>query len=997
MRLIAALLLCGVAFAGALQAPEQVGAADGQVLVFPVHLLAEGTLQVQVPSGLELLGVVTPEPGLALVSLLVQQETLAGTYVLHLRLVQGGALLAAQTVGVMVRFHPGIRLQGPGTLTAVAGEPLTIPLSLQNTGNGADTFALSALSSAASTLSPSRLSLSPGASAQVMLQLTPQGSGAQTVVVQAASARDPHYARLIGINLEVLPFAGANLNRSFLAYQIPLSLTVGSVPLAYSLGLGLSGSLSALVSTSDTLSFSRQQNLAQEAASLSFLSPSFGLTYSASSQSGELLQLALGALTLVGSEQQGIYGAGVSYTDGPWYLAYLHRFSAPPQDELSASYTLSLGPVQIVPQLGVTGTLEGAHYPVVPTFGLGLGYQNTLLLANLEASDTSAGAWQAHLNLDSVETRPLSWALALQAQPGSAEAQVQLQETPSQEWSFLQELTLAPQSQLLLGLQYLPLSLPFNLSATLQASEQLGAPTTFGLQGTLQSLYLFNPWYVGAGLVGGILADQVPPQLQLQGGYAAASVSLGLAASVPLSPASALQLGISGQYAPGNLLLGASYSYDFGLRASSYSASLGYTLANLPGAPGILASAGYLPQQGYTWQLQGTLTLQGGLMVPTPIANLFGGENLGYLEGTLEAVGSRGTRPVAGIQVLASGTVGGEAKTDAQGWFRLTLPPGTYSLSFPNLPLSLAPLDVPVVRIERGQVASLVVRLKPSYALLGEVFLDPHRLGRPQPGDQPLPYVQVHLQGEGFDEVAQTDGNGNFLFRDLKAGTYSLSLVASSLPQGETPTTPPQEVDLKAGQAPLILLGAGPVPSKTIQTLSQNSLSLLAHLGAASAPPGALVRVEAQVGGPVQQVEARIGEGAPVALQALGKGAYRGWIQVPQAAGPVLVVTVEALGQGASAQQTLLLLVQPGPLASITLSPAVTFPGSLVQVQVHLLFQPKGPPLLHLGSQLIPLQEVGDRRYTGVFSTPEAAGTYTLHLTVGSAEVAKASLEVSLH
>jgi hypothetical protein len=68
MRLIAALLLCGVAFAGALQAPEQVGAADGQVLVFPVHLLAEGTLQVQVPSGLELLGVVTPEPGLALVS-----------------------------------------------------------------------------------------------------------------------------------------------------------------------------------------------------------------------------------------------------------------------------------------------------------------------------------------------------------------------------------------------------------------------------------------------------------------------------------------------------------------------------------------------------------------------------------------------------------------------------------------------------------------------------------------------------------------------------------------------------------------------------------------------------------------------------------------------------------------------------------------------------------------------------------------------------------------
>lgn len=91
----------------------------------------------------------------------------------------------------------------------------------------------------------------------------------------------------------------------------------------------------------------------------------------------------------------------------------------------------------------------------------------------------------------------------------------------------------------------------------------------------------------------------------------------------------------------------------------------------------------------------------------------------------------------------------------------------------------------------------------PCSGLGGQVFVDRDEDGRYDPGvDAPLPDVDLRLAGPVARVVrSDSSGQGNFLFADIPAGAYAVTVDVASLPPGLGPTTP---LDLP------VVLGAQP-------------------------------------------------------------------------------------------------------------------------------------------------------------------------------------------
>ncbi len=147
-----------------------------------------------------------------------------------------------------------------------------------------------------------------------------------------------------------------------------------------------------------------------------------------------------------------------------------------------------------------------------------------------------------------------------------------------------------------------------------------------------------------------------------------------------------------------------------------------------------------------------------------------------------------GDEGVEGILLSADGAL---AITGEEGVFAFPpLPPGTYVVSFVDPPPDLVPLlPPPRVEVVRGEEVRVDIPLRPRAWLRVFVFHDADEDGVPDPGEQGIGGVEVEIIGVGGRWREGTDDTGLFSL-ELPPGRYKVRLLANTLPQRFSPTTP---------------------------------------------------------------------------------------------------------------------------------------------------------------------------------------------------------------
>lgn len=100
-----------------------------------------------------------------------------------------------------------------------------------------------------------------------------------------------------------------------------------------------------------------------------------------------------------------------------------------------------------------------------------------------------------------------------------------------------------------------------------------------------------------------------------------------------------------------------------------------------------------------------------------------------------------------------------------------------------------------VINYTTGSSGANNLSLDFGFAPLGsignKVWLDENSNGYQDEGEDGLPNITVQLKNSGGTVIATTvtDANGNYLFKDLAAGSYFVQVLGSSIPSGMTQTT----------------------------------------------------------------------------------------------------------------------------------------------------------------------------------------------------------------
>ena len=262
----------------------------------------------------------------------------------------------------------------------------------------------------------------------------------------------------------------------------------------------------------------------------------------------------------------------------------------------------------------------------------------------------------------------------------------------------------------------------------------------------------------------------------------------------------------NGNYLFTNLDAG-TYSVQF-VKPNGYE----FTLAN-QGVDSTDSDANQLTGRTGTYTLQSgddVRTVDAGLKVPAPLP--------GAVSGTvLEDRDNNGTgdTPIAGVVVVLknpAGVIVGTATTDANGNYSFpNVPAGNYTVEQTNLPGyndvgdkdGGNPNSIAVV-VPAGGSSTQNNFVDDRPASIGDrVFLDANKNGQQDAGEAGVGGVTVNLLNAAGNIVSTqtTNGNGDYLFSNLDAGTYSVQFVKPTNQDFTTANTGADGTDSDANQA----------------------------------------------------------------------------------------------------------------------------------------------------------------------------------------------------
>lgn len=283
--------------------------------------------------------------------------------------------------------------------------------------------------------------------------------------------------------------------------------------------------------------------------------------------------------------------------------------------------------------------------------------------------------------------------------------------------------------------------------------------------------------------------------------------------------------------------------------------------------------------------------------------------------------------------------------------------------------------------------------MKVSYAISGQVYVDVDHRGKPTANAYGLTGVTLHLTGANGDTKATTTNRGgNFVFRDLRPGTFEITVLPSGLPPSLRVPSKPETVKLGPNGLAFVSIGVTPVRTTVTNTLGGGTLSLSLDVQPSQAPPGALVHVVARAR-QASRVEAALGSAPPVDLASTANGTFEGDVEMPADAAGVALLKVTASANGAHAEQTTMVFVTNGPLAILTLDPGYVETGATVTLSLDLLVQPTDL-VVQVGDRTVPMTAVGRRQFEGTFDAPGQPGTLPVTVHVNGKELAQQVLTV---
>ena len=243
--------------------------------------------------------------------------------------------------------------------------------------------------------------------------------------------------------------------------------------------------------------------------------------------------------------------------------------------------------------------------------------------------------------------------------------------------------------------------------------------------------------------------------------------------------------------------------------------------------------------------------------VPLPeIPNATLGDRV-WLDTNANGVQDAGELGLAGVTVQlkdGTGTVVQTMTTDANGNYGFTVAPGTYSVAVvapagyivsgqnqggdptADSDINAAGQSAPVT-LAAGQNNPNVDAGLYQFAQLGDrVWYDTNGNGQQDNGEGGVQGVKVTLldaNGVAVGSPLTTDASGNYLFTDLKPGTYSVQFDKTTLPAGYSFTTKDSGADATDSDA-------NPADGKTIQTVLDSGESDKTWDAGIVANPGAI-------------------------------------------------------------------------------------------------------------------------------------------------------------
>lgn len=988
--LFVTLLLGQLALAADLRVPEALTAEPGRFVSIPVRAAADGALVVVVPAGFSLLGAPEVRGGRALVNLLAAANAPAGEHAIRLYLRAQPQQQA--TVAVSVATRSGVELRAPPGETVVVGEAVSYKLMVTNTGNAPDRFRLEWRSLLPGRLEPAEVALEPGATAEVVLRLTAQDRRRDTASITVSSHRDPAVTARATIRTVILPFAGADqLDGPALRYGVNLRLAFGSEGWDYGVGVRLGGALSDFIQGSTGLDF-RPERLSGAAT---LAGDGWRVSYRGTNEL-QRVEAATGPWQAHLALIEGGYTVGGSFTQGPWRVRVAHTQREESTQLVGVSYT-----VQPVPALSLTPSVgllrrsapQGAAFGV--EFGLGARMQTELAIASARftLSQPFDQPWSLGVAVSSRAQSPFGVSAEAFLDPATFGVTVAATQEVSAEVTLRQRISYSRNLSFSVGARYRPTAIPLTLNASVGGFWREGVfipsvgasalyrlhPWEFGVgvsyseavRASMVMRYRLDAWTVGAGLAFN-LRDRLSYSASLSVGHEAITAELTLTDD-PDEHTLGLRLRGELERWEGTV----SGAYDF--RNRQHLADLGLSYI-FPGGHRLGGRIGF--GESFRWQFGGSIALQGGFQTPDQVVGLFGGRAVGFVEGIVyhdlnrDGVRQQGEHALAGLTLRVADHV---ASTNEQGYFRLALPPGTHQLSVSGLPANFGLRQLPQAQVKMGEAVSLEVPIETLVSVTGVVFNDVERNGEFTTDARRVAFAQVTLQGMGVTKTAYADAQGSFFFQNLVPGAYTLRLEPASLPRFYEPTTPPLSVQLDIGPTPRVFLGAAERPREVRRTLVAGELSVIARAEPSAVPPGADVRIIAQVQGSPEAVVARL-DGAEVVLTPDAAGQhYYGFVTMPQTTEPLATVEVVARQGEREVRQPLLVMIRPGPLATVRATPGLVAPGDPVRVQAEFLTRVTEAWVV-IGDQQHRLEAESLYAFSGEFSAPATPGSLEVQL-----------------
>lgn len=937
MRHLALLLFLGLGLA--LEAPDLLEVQPGAFLSLPVR--GEGRVVVtELPPGLTLL---TQElEGQGVLNFLVGLEAPAGEHPLGLR-----DSREERRVRVRVLPRPALELRVPPGGEGVEGETLTYTLLLRNGGNARDRVRLQAQSLLPFRLLPEALELGPGETAEVRLELRLVGRNRDTATITAYSGLDPQVRAYGVVETSIRPFAGAEkLSRQALLYTFGLTSRYSQGGFGYGLGLGLRGALSDYVRLNAGLTWDGQG----PRGGLELLGEGFALGFQAV-EGVYRLEGELGPWQAYLAATQGGLSLGGGYRADPWRVL---AFLTPQGQRFSVGYAISLEEGLTLTPYGVAARRNDPE-----AFQGGGGVEVKVENRHLSLSGRLEYLEGLRLRLGGASRaqEPLGVRGEVAYEGGGVQGSLSLSHRLDEAHLQTLSLRLAQTPGLLYSLSHRPPGQPFSLAASL------------GYQGGFL-------WGVGGRFREGGLEVEANLQQSPVGlaygvyaGYGERDFRV-LTGLVGTPEGRRLLLQGQGSFPPLEASLGGEYDLVRGVPQGQ----VGLLYREGPLAFGLEAA---YRQGNLRLQALGSLTLRGGVDTPEALVQAFGGRATGYVEGVVfhdrnrDGIRNLDEPPLPGTRVRV-GVLEGNA--DGQGRYRLELYPGTYRLEVGGLEASLALRRRVEVRVEKGRTLSVDLPVETVVGLFGQGILDQNRNGQKDEGDLPLPYVRIRLQGPENRSVV-SDGRGFFAVGGLLPGRYTLSLDPDTLDKLQE-AGEPLTLELQPGPMPQVVLMARPVVREVVRTFTEESLGLVLLPLPPSLPPGAELLLKVQVQGRPKGVWAELG-GRTQALSPLAEGLYGAYLPVEGTGAQTLRVWAE---QGPErAETTAVLVVRPGPLATLAATPALVDPGEEVRLEARLLRRAERVEV-RLGPLILPLQRLDDLTYQGKFLAPRTPGAYELEL-----------------